>query len=412
MFLRPIPNTPSGRRVVAAVLAGSLLLFSLGVASGADDRRLAGRRGSDSASGPHKAAGRLRVEGRRFVSADGSPFDWRGLTSFRLVEMVARDGRAEAAAVLDWAAAQGVTVVRVLAMAHNLFKLSPEEGRRALPPLLELARARGLQVEVVALADTRLVDVDVRSQVKAIGAICAGHSNCLLEIANEPWHPAHQDALGQPGTLRQLRDLVPASVLVAYGSHRDDDSDAYAGGDYIVVHVGRDEAHAGWGHVLRIGGVQRLAERVRKPVVDDEPIGAGPKAEPGRRDADPSRWLAKGALARLFGLGATFHYEGGLASRLPSRVEAECFRAWKRGLDTLPAGLAAARVAEAASPGGPVASVNPGAALAVYVAEQGTEAWAVGVGVTGDLGLRWGAAWHADPVRGEGAVLIQRARRR
>ncbi|RPJ53484.1 MAG: hypothetical protein EHM24_32825, partial [Acidobacteria bacterium] len=201
--------------------------------------------------------GRLRTAGRHFVTPDGSRFAWRGLTSFRLLEMVAHGRAVEAEALLDWAAGHGVTLVRVLAMADTLFKLSPDEGRAALPRLLKLAADRGVYVEVVALADTVKAPVDLREQVKAVGAICAGQDNCLLEIANEPWHPSQQPGLGAPTTLASLRALVPRAVPVSLGSPSDDASDEYALGDYLTPHLQRSDDQGGWGHVLRM----KVAER-------------------------------------------------------------------------------------------------------------------------------------------------------
>ena len=83
---------------------------------------------------------------------------------------------------------------------------------------------------------------------------------------------------------------------------------------------------------------ERWARRVRelkKPVVSDEPIGAGPDDLPGRRDNEPSRFAAAAALTRLAGMAATFHYEGGLQAKIPSGREAACLAAWQTGLALL-----------------------------------------------------------------------------
>jgi hypothetical protein len=327
--------------------------------------------------------------------------------------MVAHGRAADAEKVLDWAAARGVTVVRVLAMADVLFKLSPDEGRRALPRLLVLARDRRLIVEVVALADTGRVEVDVREQVRAAGAACAAHGNCVLEIANEPWHGTQRRELGDAVTLRGLRQLVPPSVPVSLGSASADDSAAYSGGDYLTVHLDRASGADGWRHVLRMKSALELGQRVGKPVVDDEPIGAAERSVPGRRDSDPTRWLAKGLLARLMDIGATFHYEGGLQSQLPRGREAECFEAWRRGLDALPAGVGEQAVfEEPGSPGAAVASFDRRRALAVYAVRGKREAWAVALRVTGAPAIRWSPGWHAVATRDYGGVRVVTAGRR
>jgi hypothetical protein len=84
---------------------------------------------------------RLAVKGVDFLAGE-SPFEWRGITAFRLLEQIAHGRDGEAIAYLDWAGAQRVTVVRVLTMAKHLFELNPDDGLKALPRLLALASER------------------------------------------------------------------------------------------------------------------------------------------------------------------------------------------------------------------------------------------------------------------------------
>ncbi len=367
---------------------------------------------ADSAP-PGSSPTRLRVDGRAFRAAGGSRFSWRGLTAFRLVELIAHGQQAQAVSVLDWAKAHGVTVVRVLTMADVLFKLSPDEGRSALPRLLKLAMSRGLYVEAVALADTGRIPVALDEQVKAIGAVCAAAPNCLLELANEPWarHTQSRET-GDPARLRALRAVVPAGVPVSLGSASADDSDELAAGDYVTVHIAREDGDRGWRHVTRMQVAEELSARTGKPVVDDEPIGAAEASQPGRRDADPNRWFAKGVLARMLGIGATFHYEGGLQGHVPRGREAACFDAWRRGLDSLPAGVED-RTAFA-RPGAADAAVlafDRSRALGVFVAQGLREAWAVAVGATGNPAIRWREGWRPTSTRNHPGVIIVKAAR-
>ena len=76
-----------------------------------------------------------------------------------------------------------------------------------------------------------------------------------------------------------------------------------------------------------------MLARWKKPVINDEPIGAGAEYQPGRRDNSPERFGAAGALAEFIGLASTFHYEGGLQARLPEEPEAACLDAWQRGIE-------------------------------------------------------------------------------
>ena len=277
---------------------------------------------------------RLKAEGTSFATSEGQPFAWRGITAFRLAELVATGKEAEAAAYLDWAARNGVTVVRVLAMAHNLFDLSPADGLRALPRVLDLAAARGVYVEVVALADTAHLDVDLDAHVRAVGQIAAKHANALVEIANEPFHPTQHASLHDNATLVRLAALIPEEVLVAHGADAPDDTPV---AEYVTVHTHRGDEP--WDHVLSLAEGRAVVDRVRRPVVSDEPIGAAAKFEPGRRDNSPARFRAAAMLTRMAGMHATFHYEGGLHARIPTGVELACFRAWMDGWRQLPANI-------------------------------------------------------------------------
>ena len=60
-----------------------------------------------------QAEGHLKVSGTRFLNPDGSVFQWRGISAFRLLELVAHGREAEAEAYLKWAASKQLTVVRV-----------------------------------------------------------------------------------------------------------------------------------------------------------------------------------------------------------------------------------------------------------------------------------------------------------
>ena len=273
-----------------------------------------------------QAEGHLRVSRTSFIKPDGSAFHWRGITAFRLLEFVAHGREAEANAYLKWAASKKLTLVRVLGMADGLFKLAPADGLRALPRLLEMAQRHGLYVELVALADTATIALDFPRHVKAVAEICARHPNVLLEIANEPVHPTQARALHDPAYVTSLAQLVPAGIPVSLGSV--ENGDAFGAGTYVTWHAprGRD-----WPRQIGEQGAA-LLRKFGKPVISDEPMGAADKAVAGRRDSDPARFRASAQASARAGLGATFHYEGGLQARLPTRTERACLDAWINGL--------------------------------------------------------------------------------
>lgn len=341
--------------------------------------------------------GRLKADTAALRYADGARFAWRGLTAFRLVELIAHRRAADADRYLAWAARNGVTIVRVLTMTKHMFGLTPEDGRAALPRLLGAAHRHGLYVEVVALADTGAHDAstfDLAAHVRAVGEIAAQHENAIVEIANEPDHPTQRMELADPKRLLALARLVPETVPVALGSG---DDPIYAASTlrpntYLTAHFSRDDGARGWAPHLSIREGLRLQSAHRRFVVDDEPIGAAADSKPGTRDADPARWFGRGLLARVLRIGSTFHSDSGLHAKVPTGVELACFEAWRRGMLYFPAAIDERR---SESGDGPVAAYERTHAADVLTIVDGDSAWAVALGVTEDPRIQLQPGWRA-----------------
>jgi hypothetical protein len=284
--------------------------------------------------------------------------------------------------------------------------LNPEKGREALPRLLKLAAARGLYVEIVALVDTAEIEVDFVEHIKAVGAIASAHSNAILEIANEPWHPTQAKQLHAPPDVRRLAALVAEEVPIALGSAEGDDG--YAAGDYVTWHSPRGSGDDGWQHVTAIADGASLIGRWARPAVSDEPIGAGPAFVPGRRDDNPRRFGAAGAVTRLAGLGASFHYEGGLQAVIPAGAELACFSAWKAGLDLL-AALPEGGTFVAADELAKVATVRD--ARSAFGRLFGNEIWVVAVDPRDSAAIAWTKDWSSDGVKDGPGVRLFHGRR-
>jgi hypothetical protein len=95
-------------------------------------------------------------------------------------------------------------------------------------------------------------------------------------------------------------------------------------------------------------------------------------------------------MTRLAGLGATFHYEGGLQARIPSGRELQCFQAWSRGLDAMarmPAGGRFVANDDLASTAG------VSGARAVFGRLYDKEVWLVLVD-PGEVRVEWKAPWR------------------
>ena len=338
---------------------------------------------STGASAP--AVAHLKVSGYGFTHPDGRPFAWRGITAFRLVEMEATGHGAEADAYLRWAAAERLTVVRVLAMAKHLFDLPPDRGLGALDALLERAARHGLVVEVVALADTAAYPIDLKAHVRRVGEICARHANAVIELANEPYHGTQRPEVQDTASLATLRAELPADIPVALGAGSY--PELLTAGEFVTVHYPRPD---GWRWIAALKDAIAHRSRAAKPVIDDEPIGAGERVEPGRRDADPERFRAAAIAGRLMGIGATFHYEDGLHARRPRGNTLACFRAWQQGMALVPGDAAV----EPLEPGAaaPVRAVR-GEHASIFLGRRGDRAWVLVAGTTPQTAIEWNQGW-------------------
>jgi hypothetical protein len=352
----------------------------------------------------------LRIVGTSFVTPEERPFQWRGITAFRLLEYVARGKDTDVEQFLSWAEVQRLTVIRVLAMGQGFMNLSPEEGRAALPRLLEAAARHKLHVEIVALAGTRDVKVDLDSHLTALGEIASNHGNAIIEIANEPSHPSQSDDIHRPEVLARLRSRVAPAVPVALGLV--EGLERRSAGDYVTWHSPRDDRFDGWGHVLALAEGPELVRRWNKPVVSDEPIGAGEKLEPGRRDDSPARFRAAAVVTRLVGLGATFHYEGGLQAIVPAGRQLECFNAWNDAWMVLPADVERSGTFQrAGDPGAAVVEYRTDKALGVFERQRGNTTWVAVINPGDDFAMRWAPSWNPQQTRRLAGVWLINARR-
>lgn len=349
--------------------------------------------------------GHLRIEGTRFLKGS-QPFEWRGITAFRLIELAAHGREAEAIAYLDWAHKVRLTVVRVFLMQDGLFPLPIDDGLRALPRFLELAAARGIHVEAVVLTGTGVVPTDLESAVRRAGEIAAKHPNAVVELANEPYHPTQDKRLYDPPFMQKLAALVPPHVPVALGSA--EGNEGHAAGRYATWHSPRSSGQDGWGHVLAVAEGAALVEKWKKPVIGDEPIGAAENPIPGRRDNEPERFRAAAALTKLAGLGATFHYEGGLQAKIPAGRELACFQAWSEGLDAMKALPEGGRFVSGETLNA-IASVT--GARAAFGRQFEDASWIVAVDGAPDAAVSPAAGWRMQGVERFGRLLVARLQR-
>jgi hypothetical protein len=353
--------------------------------------------GHEAASGSGASLGPLRVCGRALCAGD-KRFRWRGVTAFGLADLVADGRETDARSFMTWARDTGFNVLRVLAMlpSGGWLDLSPADGRRALPRVFAIAQEHGLYVQIVALANTNdrsghyRAEPFLREQVREVGRLCATAGNCVLEIANEPYHGS-QASLDEPALMQRLQQEVPKELPVAWGAAPGDESHEMAGGTFVVVHVGRSGDR--WTRIARMRSLAALSAATRKFVVDNEPIGAAETPERGRRDSAPEAFFAQGVLSRLLDVGSTFHCDDCLPARVPGPVQRRCADAFVEGRRIVPEDVDPT-IVDAASAATP-ATLADGTNGRVFTATAGDRAWSLILGKGNEAAVRWHHGWRA-----------------
>ena len=379
-----LPRAKSLFRLSVALLC--VAPIALSAASGAATPHDHPAQTAPAAAG--QTCGRLRAEGRSLVCADGSLFRWRGVTAFRLADLIADGREPEAVTYLDWADRTGFNVVRVLATLCCWFDLPADAGQKALPRVLALAKARGMYVQVVALAGTAPHErpIDLEAQVRAIGTIAAAHDNAIVEIANEPEHNTQDKRLHDFAFVDKLATLVPADVLTIGGSARVDHAVTPPLGDLVTRHLSRLDNM--WEMMERVRGLDQVARTTGRPVLSGEPFGAGERRVPGSRETDPDLFFTYGALCRVFEISCNFHLEAGLHAAQPGKLQRAAAEAFIEGTKAVPDEWQLT-FRELSSAESPLSRAHLGRARAVYSGLTSSEGLTVAFGVHGDLELQW-----------------------
>ena len=333
--------------------------------------------------------------------------DWHGVTAFAVLEQLAEGREQAAVAFMRWARERGFNVVRVFTMAPRLLGLSAADGVAAVPRLLRLAADLDLTVELVAFADTRSLDLDLEAHVDGIARAIAGAKNVVVELANENDHRTQDPRLTDPARLQALRKRLPADVPVSLGSLHGGDMRVgrYGGGDYVTIHLPRSLPP--WDHVGATARLADLARQAGKPVVSDEPIGAGERVERRRRWTNPAVFFGLGLMGRMSGVPATFHCEDCLYAKVPGPTQQACATAFIEGARLLPEGRRFSLV--------PVSGMLRQATLpgvtAIHAAEDETGEWTVvaALGAPPRLVLPWAEGWTGKVIARKGRVTVFRA---
>jgi hypothetical protein len=361
-----------------------------------------------------KIEGRIRVEGRAFIN-DGGVFRPCFVSALAILQK--NDDQLNV--YLDWASQTGFNGIRVFAGALMWANQTAESARARLPFLLEQCKKRELYCEVTALTDTKDGRYDKREHVRVMSDICARVEHTLFEIANEYPHVTQDDETHDVNYLMKLRrDVVASSLATAIGASENDEPDSgrVPQADWVSLHLdrGRDK----WNQVRRVRELENASANYKKPVMNNEPIGADERdgGDTGRKQriGDPAFFFAMGVLNRLFEVGGVHHSEHGLKADLPGPNQQACADAYLRGFRAVKtktrlsfqnAGWAGSPVQGAAFDAGVVRAYSG-------LATDGSENLLVLVGLTGDPRLQMQNGWRlgetVDEMPGVKVVRLER----
>jgi hypothetical protein len=334
--------------------------------------------------------GPLRVDGRLFRAGDGGRFVWRFCSAFTLCQHYATGRASHADAYLDWVQAHGFNGVRVfcgnLTWAGQTFR-SALDG---LPAVLAATAARGLYCELVSLTDTKDVsERDGEAHARAVAAL-AGPSS-VLELSNEVGHGTQASWLTADWCRRIGRSLP---VVWAVGAPVGQDEPINGsfpghGGSYITSHL--DRGRPFWDQVRRVRELFAIIETHKVPCVNNEPVGAGPIQQNGRRETNPTFFRALGALNSLFGVQGVFHLDAGLHCTLPSATESACARAFIEGHALLGDEAGTRQYLNTGHAGSPVKSIANLTRAYSFVA--GNAGHTILIGYSASSRVDWGNGW-------------------
>jgi len=286
--------------------------------------------------GPPSAVTPISVQGEWFQQR-GQRWIYAGCTDFRLLEMLVSGHDIGDIVKSRVALANGhQPVLRVLAMAWNLFALDPDHyPDSVVTDLFGTCNDLGAVVELVALADTN-IQGHVRSipwQQQHYARMCGlCDDRNFVELYNE-WNVQWQH--GDPSKFTQ------GPVVTSHGSPG-------AGGvipkpfwSYVTWHP---ERGPNWLRTyskelfdLRLGGFRdqdgSIFPPVHCPLIANELMGFD-EVPAANRSSDPTEAFKAGVFGALLGGGCTFHSTAGLQSQPFGPVTTECARRFFQGVST------------------------------------------------------------------------------
>jgi hypothetical protein len=272
----------------------------------------------------------MRVDGTVFRLPDGTPWVWKGVTAFQIMDRWVHGEDVQP--FLD--AYKGFNTLVVFLYTEP--RVWGAQAWDAPPPsrVVDFVRAmagKGWRVELVLLTSSPVAFPQRLQQARdTLAALTAAHpTNLFIRLGNEP---AEQNGAGNPTfDTHVLKDQADNSGFI-YDSGFYEANGSTWFGDVIGPHTKRDSEWARRGHDcfdITHGAVDApaLGKKV-VPCVLGEPEKAG--------NSTPTDYKAYCATGVQFGAGCTLHSETGKFAQLPTAAEAAVAKAALEGLNAFP----------------------------------------------------------------------------
>ena len=283
--------------------------------------------------------------GHPWMTVNGSPLDYRGVSAFASFVRWLDGDVGCIANICTWAKAQDYTVIRVLGMfGHPLwvshgYDYYPGDGTHSesayydgLKMFAQFIASQGLTLEWVPFADVGYIpkyetDQTARlSHVEKCAQALSGIGPVVIEICNEPPFNGLSNATTLAALAGKVKE-VDSSRMVALGAESmaawQEMTYAIAPADYLTFHGNRTDD---WAWPTQYYGGAPLTQSARFPIED----------EPQHPEDDPEvgHFFALGCVSRILEFGVTFHFSDGLWGDVPSGQADVCGKAMAEGLNT------------------------------------------------------------------------------
>jgi len=277
------------------------------------------------------ALGLLHPDGKIFRYAEGTPWRWRGVSAFQLLDRFAR-GLDIAPFVMAYPRYNTLRVWPYVPAKDWGDRAWDSPAPAVVVDFLEACARLAYRVELTLLTDDDGARIQPAIELVRV-LIGVRPSNLFLEAGNEPL--THKQT-----NVKALKPILDeaAAVGIPYSSGVYED-EFQVFGTVGTHHSARTSDWPRRAHDAMEfydgAGPHQPHPPIHTPWVLDEPIR--PDEAPGDRAQKIRDFRAYGGTSALLGAGATFHSTSGKFAELPTAEETDCANALADGLEAFPA---------------------------------------------------------------------------